>query len=212
MEAVMILRGADPSWAESKRQLGEQDFIKQLINFDKDNISDKTLKKISQYCAQDDFHPDVVGKMIKKSKEKFKVGLLSDTEEFKRAVSHLLQDLQTNGPFAAHLQPQEALDILNNFREQLDNLKKHELELRHGLNLFKIEQPPCKEIVVIEKDLDLLTTIWSTNLEWDKNWESWKVGRFYDLQTNDMENLANTVFRKFAKWSRDLKVSCFVKN
>nr|CAH8839495.1 unnamed protein product [Trichobilharzia regenti] len=143
--------------------------------------------------------------MIKKSKEKFKVGLLSDTEEFKRAVSHLLQDLQTNGPFAAHLQPQEALDILNNFREQLDNLKKHELELRHGLNLFKIEQPPCKEIVVIEKDLDLLTTIWSTNLEWDKNWESWKVGRFYDLQTNDMENLANTVFRKFAKWSRDLK-------
>lgn len=63
LEAVMILRGADPSWAESKRQLGEQDFIKQLINFDKDNISDKTLKKIGQYCSQDDFQPDVVGKV-----------------------------------------------------------------------------------------------------------------------------------------------------
>lgn len=63
MEAVMILRGADPTWAEAKRQLGEQDFIGQLINFDKDNISDRTLKKISNYCAMEDFMPDLVGKV-----------------------------------------------------------------------------------------------------------------------------------------------------
>ncbi|CAH8498261.1 unnamed protein product [Heterobilharzia americana] len=143
--------------------------------------------------------------MIKKSKEKFKFGLLSDTEDFKRAVSNLLQDLQTNGPYAASLSPQNALDTVNDFRGQLDNLKHHELELRHGLNLFKIEQPPCKEIALVEKDLDVLNAIWTTNLEWENNWESWKVGRFYDLQTNDMENLANAAFRKFTKWSRDLK-------
>ncbi|EMP42548.1 Dynein heavy chain 2, axonemal [Chelonia mydas] len=47
MQAVMILRGNEPTWAEAKRQLGEATFIKQLINFDKDNISDKVLKKIS---------------------------------------------------------------------------------------------------------------------------------------------------------------------
>uniref|UniRef100_A0A0X3PBI3 Dynein heavy chain 2 n=1 Tax=Schistocephalus solidus TaxID=70667 RepID=A0A0X3PBI3_SCHSO len=63
MEAVMILRESEPTWAEAKKQLGEQDFIGQLVNFDKDNISDKTLKKISNYCAQDDFMPDVVGKV-----------------------------------------------------------------------------------------------------------------------------------------------------
>lgn len=89
--------------------------------------------------------------MIKKSKEKFKVGLLNDTEEFKRAVSNLLQELQIKGPYAANLKPQEAIDIINQFLEQLDNLKSHELELRHGLNLFKIEQPPFKEIAIIEK-------------------------------------------------------------
>lgn len=59
----MILRQAPPTWAEAKKHLGEQDFINQLINFDKDHISDKTLKKISSYCAQDDFVPDVVGKV-----------------------------------------------------------------------------------------------------------------------------------------------------
>ena len=50
MQAVMILKGADPSWAEAKRQLGDQNFIKSLVNFDKDNILDRVLKKIGQYC------------------------------------------------------------------------------------------------------------------------------------------------------------------
>ncbi|XP_063305793.1 dynein axonemal heavy chain 2 [Pelobates fuscus] len=63
LQAVMILRGNEPTWAEAKRQLGEANFIKQLVNFDKDNISDKILKKIGQYCVQPDFHPDSVGRV-----------------------------------------------------------------------------------------------------------------------------------------------------
>ncbi|XP_053575482.1 dynein axonemal heavy chain 2 [Bombina bombina] len=60
MQAVMILRGSEPTWAEAKRQLGESNFIKQLINFDKDNISERVLKKIGQYCVQPDFQPDII--------------------------------------------------------------------------------------------------------------------------------------------------------
>ena len=41
MQAVMILRQSDPTWAEAKRQLGDTTFIKQLVEFDKDNMSDK---------------------------------------------------------------------------------------------------------------------------------------------------------------------------
>ncbi|KAM4675882.1 dynein axonemal heavy chain 2 [Discoglossus pictus] len=63
MQAVMILRGNEPTWAEAKRQLGESNFIKQLINFDKDNISERVLKKIGQYCAQPDFQPDIIGRV-----------------------------------------------------------------------------------------------------------------------------------------------------
>ena len=48
LQAVMILRGQDPSWAEAKRQLGNTNFIDQLKTFDKDNMSDRTLKKIAQ--------------------------------------------------------------------------------------------------------------------------------------------------------------------
>ncbi|KAI8904300.1 dynein heavy chain and region D6 of dynein motor-domain-containing protein [Gorgonomyces haynaldii] len=63
MEAVMILRKNEPTWEEAKRQLGNAYFIKQLVNFDKDNISDKILKRISQYCADENFQPDIVGRV-----------------------------------------------------------------------------------------------------------------------------------------------------
>ncbi|XP_026578292.1 dynein heavy chain 2, axonemal [Pseudonaja textilis] len=63
MQAVMILRGNEPTWTEAKKQLGEPNFIKQLVYFDKDNISDKVLKKISAYCSQPDFQPDIIGRV-----------------------------------------------------------------------------------------------------------------------------------------------------
>lgn len=42
---------------------GESSFIKSLVNFDKDNISDRVLKKIGSYCAKSDFQPDIIGKV-----------------------------------------------------------------------------------------------------------------------------------------------------
>uniref|UniRef100_A0A3Q3RVK4 Dynein axonemal heavy chain 2 n=1 Tax=Mastacembelus armatus TaxID=205130 RepID=A0A3Q3RVK4_9TELE len=64
MQAVMTLLGKEPTWAEAKRQLGErQHFIKTLVNFDKDNISDRVLKRIGQYCKQVDFQPEIIGKV-----------------------------------------------------------------------------------------------------------------------------------------------------
>ncbi|XP_065644391.1 dynein axonemal heavy chain 2 isoform X2 [Hydra vulgaris] len=68
LEAVMILKGYEPTWAESKRQLGDSNFINKLINFDKDNMSDRVLKKIGTYCNQADFHPDVVGRVSSAAK------------------------------------------------------------------------------------------------------------------------------------------------
>uniref|UniRef100_A0A8P4KIS1 Dynein axonemal heavy chain 2 n=1 Tax=Dicentrarchus labrax TaxID=13489 RepID=A0A8P4KIS1_DICLA len=63
MQAVMTLLGKEPTWAEAKRQLGESNFIKTLVNFDKDNISDRVLKKTGQYCRQVDFQPEIIGKV-----------------------------------------------------------------------------------------------------------------------------------------------------
>nr|XP_015838947.1 PREDICTED: dynein heavy chain 2, axonemal [Tribolium castaneum] len=61
MEAIMILKQVEPTWAESKRQLGEINFLKDLKDFDKNHISDRTLKKVANYTQNPEFIPEKVG-------------------------------------------------------------------------------------------------------------------------------------------------------
>uniref|UniRef100_A0A182PB45 Dynein heavy chain tail domain-containing protein n=1 Tax=Anopheles epiroticus TaxID=199890 RepID=A0A182PB45_9DIPT len=68
MEAVMILLGKEPTWVESKRQLGEQKFLDTLKGFDRNNISERTLKTISGYVKNPELEPDKVGTVSKAAK------------------------------------------------------------------------------------------------------------------------------------------------
>lgn len=63
LEAVMILKKCEPTWDEGKKQLNNPLFVRQLVTFDKDNISDKILKKIQQYCEDENFQPEIVGRV-----------------------------------------------------------------------------------------------------------------------------------------------------
>ena len=48
--------------------LGEPNFIKQLMHFDRDNITDRVLKKIGTYTAQPDFQADIIGRVSSAAK------------------------------------------------------------------------------------------------------------------------------------------------
>ncbi|XP_035216927.1 dynein heavy chain 2, axonemal-like, partial [Stegodyphus dumicola] len=63
LEAVMILRASEPSWAEAKRQLGSPSFLKELLEYDKDNIPDTALHKVGRYLKKPEFQPSIVGKV-----------------------------------------------------------------------------------------------------------------------------------------------------
>ncbi|KAI5104428.1 dynein heavy chain 2, axonemal isoform X1 [Silurus meridionalis] len=112
MQAVMILMGCEPTWAEAKRQLGEANFIKQLVHFDKDNISDRVLKKIGQYCTQPDFQPDIIGRVY---------GRVYRVVEPKRERLHgaMTQLAEKQTSLA------EAQTKLREVGEKLDQLQKH---------------------------------------------------------------------------------------
>ena len=60
MEAVLILLGKEPTWENAKKVLGEATFLNDLKNFDRDNVSDKTLKKIGIYTKNPELEPDKV--------------------------------------------------------------------------------------------------------------------------------------------------------
>lgn len=87
--------------------------------------------------------------------EKFRSGLLAQSEEFKKQVHNLVDEFSTKGPFTSNIPTAEALENINNIRAQMEALKKQEQEIRKGLNIFKIDQPPSKEIANLEKVLSL---------------------------------------------------------
>ena len=77
--------------------------------------------------------------------------MLQSAEEFKKTVSNLVEDFETNGPFTAQISVHDALGFVSNMQEQLFQLKTQEESIRRGLNIFKIDQPPSNVIVALEK-------------------------------------------------------------
>lgn len=79
------------------------------------------------------------------------MSLLTQSDEFKKQVASLLKGFVNEGPFASTIPTQDALQNIQEYREQLEALKAQEKQLRRGLGIFKIDQPPSKEIASLEK-------------------------------------------------------------
>ncbi len=56
------------------------------------------------------------------------------------------------------------------------------------------------------QDLDFLEQVWKLTKEWETAWDSWKVGTFASLQTDDMGYQAQGMLKRLTKVSRELKV------
>lgn len=61
LEAVMILKGLPTTWQAAKKELADTNFLNNLKEFDKNHISEKTLRRIGTYTANEEFQPDKVG-------------------------------------------------------------------------------------------------------------------------------------------------------
>jgi len=55
MNAVMIVFQKEPTWPTVKKELADSNFVKKVMEFDKENISPATLKKIEKYTKMENF-------------------------------------------------------------------------------------------------------------------------------------------------------------
>ena len=56
---VVILKGyKDPSWKGSKLMMNESNFLRSLVEFEKDSLTDKQIKQVKQFFQQADFTPE----------------------------------------------------------------------------------------------------------------------------------------------------------
>lgn len=144
--------------------------------------------------------------MLKKYKDRFKTKLLQQSEDFKKNVNELLNEFKTKGPFSSEMKPEEALLVIEQMKARLAKLKEEEQELRKGLGIFRIDHPFSKDIQNLEKDIEALEQVWVLAKQWDDNYNGWKSTVFKTLETKDMDDYAQTEFKKLLKMSRDLRV------
>ncbi|XP_048507335.1 dynein axonemal heavy chain 6 [Athalia rosae] len=65
MEAVDLLLGEKLDWASAKIVLADVHFLDRLLQYPKDDISDKLLKKLQEYVNHPEFLPEIVAKQSK---------------------------------------------------------------------------------------------------------------------------------------------------
>ncbi|XP_077826327.1 dynein axonemal heavy chain 2 isoform X1 [Macaca mulatta] len=143
--------------------------------------------------------------MLKKYKEKFKTGLIHSADDFKKKAHTLLEDFEFKGPFTSNVGHMSALDQIGQVRAMLMTMREEENSLRANLGIFKIEQPPSKDLQNLEKELDALQQVWEITRDWEENWNEWKTGRFLTLQTETMETMAHGLFRRLTRLAKEYK-------
>ncbi|KAK6493365.1 dynein heavy chain 6 [Huso huso] len=68
MEAICILLNVKPDWSSAKQVLGDSNFLRKLMEYDKDNIKPHILQKLQKYIHNPDFIPEKVEKVSKACK------------------------------------------------------------------------------------------------------------------------------------------------
>jgi len=63
MNAVMIVFQKEATWQTVKKELADSQFVKKVTEFDKENISPATLKKIEKYTKMENFQPQYVSRV-----------------------------------------------------------------------------------------------------------------------------------------------------
>jgi len=60
MCAVMTVMEKTPSWAQCKVEMNDVEFLRRIKHFDKDNITDATLRKMQKCTKDPNFTPKLV--------------------------------------------------------------------------------------------------------------------------------------------------------
>jgi len=78
-------------------------------------------------------------------------------------------------------------------------------ELKSGIEIFNLQQPPYKELSQTEKDLEFLVSIWTVVKDWEVSFNSWKDGVFNALEVESMEESATRVNKRIVKLGREIR-------
>ncbi|KAJ8936976.1 hypothetical protein NQ318_015640 [Aromia moschata] len=117
----------------------------------------------------------------------------------------LLEEFLKSGPFTSDIPASKGLAYLRNMRAKLQLIKDRDERIRNDLGIFGLSFPESLEMIRLEAELASLEVVWQLVDEWDHAWDSYKSGGFWSIETAEMEETAQNLFRKLTRLSRELK-------
>ncbi|KAJ3068699.1 Dynein heavy chain 6, axonemal [Podochytrium sp. JEL0797] len=131
MEAICILFKMKPDWENSKKLLGDPQFMKKMSEYDKDNIPEAIQKKVRKYTENPTFTPEAIERVSKACKS---IGMwvlamdiysrvFKDVAPKRKKLDEARETLEvTKAALAAKAAAlQEVEDQLNKLKETYDN-------------------------------------------------------------------------------------------
>lgn len=80
----------------------------------------------------------------------------------------------------------QALALIEEQNQVVAAARQKAAELKAGMDLFNIPQPPYKELASMASDLEKLAEVWAVVSQWEASYASWKQSKFKDVQVRQI--------------------------
>lgn len=104
-----------------------------------------------------------------------------------------------------NLANEKAFQILNEYKEQVKQLRKKEQNMKFGFELFNINYAPSAELESVEKEISNLEDVWKTKDKWDRQWEEVKQIKFKDFQLEVLDDMMEEYQTKLNAYPKEMK-------
>lgn len=67
--------------------------------------------------------------------------------------------------------------------------------MQRDLAVFKINVPDNQDLRKLDRELAVLEEVWDLASQWEDSWLLFKSGNFWEIKTDDMDEVATTLYR-----------------
>uniref|UniRef100_A0A1I8MW68 Dynein axonemal heavy chain 2 n=1 Tax=Musca domestica TaxID=7370 RepID=A0A1I8MW68_MUSDO len=138
------------------------------------------------------------GEMLDNTKEEFKANLLQQADKFRAIMKEFLADFMLKLPTSSQTNPKIALKYLKIISDKVAACFKFEESLINDLAIFRINQPENMDLKKLDGEVKIVQNIWELILEWQNAWNEWRVGNFWKINIDLMEDTALGLYKEFS--------------
>ena len=149
LSAVCVVLNEKPDWATAKLLLGDPGFLKKLINYDHQNMSDKVYSQLKKYLKNTEFNPLTVGKISGacKSMCSWILALINYTTVYRLVLPKKIKCEEAQ---KALLEAKEAILFKQSSLKKVED-QFYALEQRHQDNLAQLKELEFSKQLTIKR-------------------------------------------------------------